>query len=85
MVGEDVQTACEKGRKPKAEVVVHLAEELAGPVSEGEKIGYMEVRIGRKSMEVPLLCDRNVERKISEMEKLGEALFRVVQAWFLQN
>lgn len=85
LVGEDVQTVCEKGTKPKAEVVVHLAEQLAGPVSEGEKIGYMEVRIGRKSTEVPLLCDRNIERRVSEIEKLREAFFRVVRVWFLQN
>ncbi len=85
LVGGDVQTVCEKGAKPKAEVVVHLAEKLAGPVHEGEKIGYMEVRLGKENLEIPLLCDRNVVRKATGMEMFREAFLRVVSTWFLQN
>ncbi len=83
LVGEDVKTVSPKGEQPKAEVVVHLAENLSGPVIQGEKIGYMEVKTGDQSQAVPLLCDRAVERKPSGWELFCQAFLRVAAVWFL--
>lgn len=84
VLAEEVSTVCRKGTKPQADITLHLAERLAGPLDEGEKIGYAEVKTGGNVKTVDVLCDRAVAGELKrDRTALKEAFLRMLGSWAL--
>lgn len=86
VLAEEVYMVCKKNTQPRANITLHLAERLTGPMNAGEKIGYAEVQTGDAVKTVDVLCDRAVEGTLKPMRgTFKETVFRMFGAWRLMR
>lgn len=81
LAGAEVQAVCARGEKPRAEIVLHVAEKIDSSLDEEAVIGYAEVKTEGKTQEIPLLCDRQIEYVPTMLEKISAVFLRVLQSW----
>ena len=61
--GEDVQLLIDKGQKDQVNIQVALEESLTAPVSKGQKVGILTVRVGEQVLkQVPMVASSAVPR-----------------------
>ena len=61
--GEDVQLLIDKGQKDQVNIQVSLEETLTAPISKGQKVGTLTVRVGEQVLsQVPMVAQDAVPR-----------------------
>ena len=61
--GEDVQLLIDKGQKDQVNIQVALEESLTAPISKGQKVGTLTVRVGEQVLkQVPMVASSAVPR-----------------------
>ena len=61
--GEDVKLLIDKGQKDQVNVQISLEENLTAPISKGQKVGTLTVRVGEQVLsQVPMVARETVPR-----------------------
>ena len=61
--GEDVKLLIDKGQKDQVNVQISLEESLTAPISKGQKVGMLTVRVGEQVLrQVPMVARETVPR-----------------------
>jgi D-alanyl-D-alanine carboxypeptidase (penicillin-binding protein 5/6) len=62
--GQTPQLLLEKAQKPSVTTQVELEQQVAAPVSKGQRLGTLTVRAGEQILsQIPLVADRAVEKR----------------------